>query len=243
MQPEVIVGERAELARRFVADLERELRAAGSRRRFTLAVPGGSVAETFFPYLAGAAIDWTTVEVFWTDERAVPPTAAESNFALASRLWLVPAGVPASHVHRMPAESADRGAADGYAAALHAAAGRPPTLDYVLLGVGADGHVASVFPDDLPDERAGPVAWTERAPKPPARRLTLTLATLARARRVAVAALDQSKAPAIDAALSGRGTPTPLGALLGDTARPLLLLDASIGATPGPSGHRKVDEP
>lgn len=227
MPAELIVAPPGELARRFVDDLARELRAAPPGRGFTLAIPGGSVAQSFLPELAHAPIDWRAVDVFWCDERAVAPTAPDSNFGLASRLWLEPAGVPADRVHRMPADTPDpRTAVAEYARALAGAAGAPPRLDYVLLGVGEDGHVASVFPHRHDEGRADDsVAWVHDAPKPPARRMTLTLDTLARATRVAVAAFGASKAPAVATALDVPDDPSPLGRLLRSTGRPLLLLD------------------
>lgn len=218
-----------ELAQWFAADLTREIRAAmmppGRTRRFTLAIPGGSVATRFLPRLASAAVDWRQVEIFWTDERAVPPTSPDSNYAVAERLWLGPAGIPPAHIHRMVAEREDvRAEAMAYAAELATAAGSPPILDYVLLGVGEDGHVASVFPRDAMVGDTGAVGFVEHAPKPPPRRMTLTLETLAAARRVVVAAFDAPKAAVIAQALEDEIGRTPLARVLRLTARAALLL-------------------
>jgi 6-phosphogluconolactonase len=235
---EIVVEAPGELARRFVADLDREIRAAAAATAFTLALPGGSVAERFLPVLAAAAVDWSRVALLWADERAVPPESPESNYGLARRLLLEPAGVATARVHRMPADARDlaRAAAE-YADILASLAGEPPALAYVLLGVGEDGHVASLFPGaPAPDvEPTETVGWTTRAPKPPSRRMTLTFATLARARRVAVAAFGESKARAVASALDGADT--PLGQLLRVTARPVLFLDpeaAPVGADEAP---------
>ena len=103
-------------------------------------------------------------------------------------------------------------------------AGTPPVLDYALLGVGADGHVASVFPGAIPPPGGPSVTWTDRSPKPPARRMTLSLETLARSRRVAVAAFDAPKADVIAAAVRGADPDLPLSRVLRLTGRPLLLL-------------------
>src|SRR5688500_10011471 len=139
MKAEVIVAERQGLAEKFVADLEAAVRAAPPDRAFTLAVPGGSVAEAFFPSLAAAAIDWTRVEIFWTDERAVAATSPDSNVGLARRLWLEPARVPHARIHPMDGTTDDlAAAAAAYDAELRGIAGMPPVLDYVLLGVGED---------------------------------------------------------------------------------------------------------
>ena len=72
-----------------------------------MALPGGSVASAFFPKLAALAVDWTRIEIFWIDERAVPPDHPDSNFALASKLLLVPARVPGARIHRMYGELPD----------------------------------------------------------------------------------------------------------------------------------------
>lgn len=224
MHLEVVIGTREELAHRFVADLACEVRASTAGRRFTLAVPGGSVADILFPHLVAPPFEWSAVDVLWTDERAVPQTSPESNFAQAERLWLTPARVPASSTHRMPADGPDLPrAAAAYALTLEALAGSPPRLDYALLGVGADGHVASVFSPEI-EPGTPPVTWTESAPKSPPRRMTMSLDTLVRARRVIVAAFDDSKADAVAEAVQERSSSSPVSVLLRLTGRPLLLL-------------------
>lgn len=233
MAVDLIIASRAELARRFVDDLVREIRAAPSNRRRTLAIPGGSVAEAFLPALADAPLDWNEVELFWTDERAVDPASPDSNFGFAHRLWLEPAQVPPARVHRMHAEADDlEASARRYAAELLAAAGDPPRLDYVLLGAGADGHVASIFPGSDPTRYldAPTVGWVGDAPPPLPRRMTLGMRPLADARRVVVAAFGASKARALASALHGDGDGSPLGVLLAATERPLVLLDPEAAA-------------
>ena len=228
MDVQVISGTPDEHARWFADDLARAVRAT-TGHRFTLAVPGGSVAEEFFPVLAAAELPWDDVDVFWVDERAVAPTDPQSNHALASRLWLVPAGVPAARIHRMAAERADlQRAAEEYARELTAAAGSPPILDYALLGVGEDGHVASVFPGNAAGTGAETVAWTDASPKPPPRRMTLSLRTLAGARRVVIAAFGPAKAAPVRAALSESRVQSPLARLLRAAQAPVLLVEAGV---------------
>ena len=235
MDVELVIDSRDALARHFVADLAREIRAAGAPGRRTLAVPGGSVAHAFLPALVDAPVDWSSLDLFWTDERAVEPTSPDSNFALARELWLDRVDARAMGVHRMRAELADlQASAERYAAELRAAAGDPPRLDYVLSGVGADGHVASIFPGaDRARYLAAPdVGFIEDAPAEPPRRMTIGMAALARARRVTVAAFGASKAGAIAAALR-EGDASPLGVLLASTGRPLLLLDPEAASRVG----------
>src|SRR5262249_48110725 len=112
MVAEIIVAEVAELAERLASVFEAESgQAIAPRGRFAVALPGGSVATTFFPRLARTGADWTRTDFFWGDERCVPPEDPESNFALAQSLWLGAVGAPVSRVHRMRGESSDPRAA------------------------------------------------------------------------------------------------------------------------------------
>ena len=194
--PRVVIDTPERLAEAFARHFEGAAAVAiRERGRFSCAVPGGSVASTFFPVLVNANVDWSRVDVFWVDERAVPPSDEASNFALASRLWLRHVPVDAARVHRMRGESPDLDeAALAYGNDLTATLGTPPQLDLVLLGVGADGHVASVFPDrPAMSEAEGLVAAVRDAPKPPPERLTLTMATLMAARSICIAAFELEK--------------------------------------------------
>ena len=201
----------------------------GDRRRgrFALALTGGSAATALLPRLVSARIDWRHTEVFWGDERAVPAADRESNFGLALRLLLEPARVPAANLHRLPADLPDleQAAAAGERELL-GCLGNPPRLDWLWLGVGEDGHVASLFPGHpLLAERHRFVAALTDSPKPPAGRLTLTLPAIAAARRVVVTALGESKAAAIAAALGAPDSRLPLALALAAARRSWLLLD------------------
>lgn len=236
--PEVRVGDRAFVAERLAADVEAEARRS-RHGAFTIAIPGGSVASACFPRLAKLALDWSRVEVFWVDERAVPPTDSESNYRLARELWLDPASVPAGRIHRVPGEAADLGrAAREYARELIGLAGDPPRLDYVLLGVGPDGHVASLFPGHAALDDKGPVLAIDDAPKPPARRLTLSLPAITAARRVAFVAFGEAKADVMRAALQDQTSPLPVARVVRDAARCLVLLDREAASRLGPDGPR-----
>lgn len=229
MQPEIVVGTPAELARRFLADLGRDVLSRRPGQRLTLAVPGGSVGDSFFPTLAQATFEWKDVDILWVDERAVPATSPDSNFGQADRLWLTPAGVPLRSIHRMEADDADLvRAAAAYAERVHALAGSPPMLDWVLLGVGDDGHVASVFPGDASLAAVKAVTWTDHAPKAPRTRLSLSLDTLTRGRQIVVAAFDPAKARVIAAAIRDPTAETPLGVLLRTAAAPRLFITRDI---------------
>jgi 6-phosphogluconolactonase len=223
-----IIDDWSTLTDRLAADLEAECRRVQSAGRpFTLALPGGSVATTCFPRLARLAIDWDRCEFFWVDERAVPPADPESNYGMARSLWLDAAGVPATRVHRMPADAPDLDAAAArYTDVITGIAHRPLRLDYVILGVGPDGHVASLFPGHaLLSEANRLVAAVHDAPKPPPRRMTLTLPVLCGAGRVVVAAFGRAKAEVMREALMNPGSLLPVALVLRHAERPLVLLD------------------
>ena len=227
MSPEVIVDGIENLPRSLAALFEDEFRHAAARGRFTVALPGGSVADVFFPHLARLPLDWGRVSFFWGDERAVPPTHPDSNYAAAKARWLDPAGVPASSVFRMPADAPDldRAAAD-YEAVLLQQCGNPPRLDLALLGVGPDGHVCSLFNGHpLLEEDTRWVAAIDDSPKPPPRRLTLTLPTLAAARLVVVAATGAAKAAVVKAAQEQPESQLPLALVTRRAERVVYLLD------------------
>lgn len=201
------------------------------REKCIIALPGGSVASAFFPTLATLAVDWTHIEVFWIDERAVPPEHPDSNAGLASRLLLVPAHVPPERIHRMHGELPDLDQAARRATdELKSIAGDPPHVDLAIVGVGDDGHVASIFAGSAGLQPCPqPVIAVYDSPRPPARRLTLTLSVLANAGLVIVAALGASKAEVMRAALNQSDTATPVAQLLRRATSSLVLLDRAAG--------------
>ena len=176
--------------------------AVEARGRFSCAVPGGSVAERVFPRLARLDLLWPNVDVFWVDERFVPEHDPETNLGLARRLWLdrLPAPGPRPHGMTARGQSAEAAAVE-YERDLIKTVGRPPGVDVAILGVGPDGHVASLFPDHPALRLAHRVvAVVADAPKPPPVRLTLTVPALAAAREIWVVAFGAGKAGAIRAA-------------------------------------------
>lgn len=232
MSPVVVVDKPDALARRLVERLEKGFRSAlASRRRFALALPGGSVATTFFPALSAADVDWTQADFFWGDERAVAPDDPESNYRLARSLWLEPRHVPGTRIHRMRAEEADldRAAAD-YAREMVGLLGEPPRLDVTLLGMGPDGHVCSLFPGHplLREERRW-VAAVLDSPKPPPRRLTLTMPVLAATDLVVVAAMGDAKAEALRGALDEPDSALPVAMAARGAKAAVFLLDEAAG--------------
>ena len=235
--PEVVIGDVATLPARLAERVAGEVAAAlQARGRCAVLLTGGSLAPTFFPALATLPLDWRVIDFVWGDERAVPPEAADSNYRAARELWLDPAGVPESRRHRMPAERADlEAAATAYAAELEAVAGGdggPPAVDVALLGVGPDGHVCSLFPGH-PALHEGErwVVAVRDSPKPPPRRLTVTLPVLAAARWMVVAALGERKAAPIAAALADPVSTLPVALVARRAPRALFLLDHAAAAS------------
>jgi len=228
MTIEPIVRDIPELAEAFAEIVESAYGdARRSGRPFSIAVSGGSVAREFLSRLVRLSLDWRHVLVFFVDERAVPPDDAESNARLAREAWLDRVPIPMANVHRMRGESLDlEEAARSYEREMGHALGAPPRLDVVLLGVGPDGHVGSLFPGkpSLEESRHCVVAVHD-APKPPAERLTLSLLAIARARTVVLAAFGSAKAQVVREALENDDSPLPAARALRSGARPIVLLD------------------
>jgi 6-phosphogluconolactonase len=196
---DVVYGEIEDLAKTFVTRVERRFEELG---RLSLALPGGSAAAAFCPALALARVRWRDVDLFWCDERAVPPDHPDSNYRLVNELLLSRVELNPGRVHRMRAEGPDlEAAAAEYEKRIVRSSGAPPHVDVVLLGVGPDGHVCSLFPGHAALEaRHRLVVPVFDSPKPPPRRMTLTLPALAGA-LVVVAAFDKSKTAVVKEAI------------------------------------------
>ncbi|MCY4623985.1 MAG: 6-phosphogluconolactonase [Chloroflexi bacterium] len=196
--------EAAEALAREVSRLSAD--AIAERSRFTIALAGGSTPAALYRLLAlppyVAEIDWPRWHVLWGDERCVPPDHPDSNYGMAKRTLIDHVPIPESHVHRMAGEAPPQQAADAYAATLAGALAPDGRLDFALLGVGDDGHTASLFPDTASlaeNERSVVANWV---PHLDTHRITLTLPTLNRARHVAVLATGADKADAVRRALA-----------------------------------------
>lgn len=195
-------GEFAGVGARLLAGAMREA-LGGDDGTCTLALAGGSTPLPVYRRLAGAGgIDWSRVEVFFGDERAVSPEHAASNYRGAREALLDRVPIPDHRIHRMPADAGDReAAAEAYGRAL------PRQLDVLVLGIGEDGHTASLFPGSPAlaerHRRVVPV----KGPKPPVRRMTVTPPVLRTARRILVLAAGEEKAPAVARALESEVDP------------------------------------
>jgi 6-phosphogluconolactonase len=196
----IVVPEPAELARQAAAWLDLEVsRAIAERGSCALGLAGGRTPEPVYRELAsGSSVDWKRVDVFFGDERAVPPDHPESNYHMVHVALLSRVSLPAGNIHRMEAERVDReAAAREYERSL------PPRLDVLLLGMGRDGHTASLFPGSAAlDERRRLVVPVLGA-KAPAARLTITPPVIEAARKVSVIATGEDKALMVARAIEG----------------------------------------
>jgi 6-phosphogluconolactonase len=226
------------VAKRAAADIARHLERARERAGVAhLALSGGTTPTRTYELLAREPVDWAAVEVWFADERCVLPTSPDSNYRLAAEVLLEPAGIPAQRVHRMPGELGAEEGAQQYAATLRArfAPGGDspvPALDLIVLGIGPDGHVASLFPG-APALDAGDDALCVgvlAAPKPPPQRITLSLAVLRAARRCLLLATGAAKADAVSAMLANPSRHVPASLLRRE--RLAVILDDAASPTP-----------
>jgi 6-phosphogluconolactonase len=234
MQPEIVIATPEELARVFADRFTAQAHAAiAARGRFSCALPGGSVAETFFPVLARAPLAWGAVEFFWGDERAVGADDPDSNYGLARRLLLDPVRADPRRIHRITGESADlEAAARAYEAEMVRVLGDPPRIDLVVLGLGPEGHVCSLFPGHpLLRERVRRVAAIIDSPKPPPRRITFTMLPLELAETTCVAGFGDTKAQAIRAAVEDADAQIPAALALRAARRGLVLVDPAAAGS------------
>lgn len=175
----------------------------GGQNRFHVALSGGSLLDIIGPPLASnplrGQVDWSIWHVFWVDERWVPWSSPDSNYGLARKRFFNHVGIPGKQVYATDDSLSPLATAQTYEATLKAVlepkAGRMPRFDLVLLGVGEDGHTASLFPNHpaLQETRRWVVPVLD-APKPPPVRITMTLPVINNARNIIVVASGRGKA-------------------------------------------------
>ncbi|MHB8623164.1 MAG: 6-phosphogluconolactonase [Sulfuricaulis sp.] len=171
--------------------------------RATVALAGGTTPREVYRRLAqDLRLPWHKIEIFFGDERAVPPDDPQSNYRMVRESLLEAATVPSENVHRIPAERPDcEAVAREYATRL------PDRLDLIILGIGADGHTASLFPGATAmHEHVRKVVAVEGS-KPPRQRLTVTPPVIMAAANKIVLATGSDKAQAVARALAGTGNP------------------------------------
>ncbi len=193
----------AGLAEQFVAE----------RGKFTIALSGGSTPKAMLSLLAGKpfadSLPWHSIYFFWGDERSVPPDHPDSNFRMATEALLGKVGVPQENIFRIPAEDEDhQSAANRYSAAIQQFFNTDhPQFDLIFLGMGADGHTASLFPGTAALQITDQIAVANFVEKLNAWRITLTARTINQARNVIFLIAGEDKAIALKEVLEGERQP------------------------------------
>ncbi len=231
------------VAQRAALQIARELQAARHARGSAhLALSGGTTPGGAYELLADELEDWEGIEVWFADERCVGPEDPESNYLLARQTLLTAADIADEQVHRMQGELGPEAGAERYAQALRervaAEAGETdavPALDVVVLGIGPDGHVASLFPGapTLDADARAVCLPVHDSPKPPPERITLSLHVLRAARACVLLATSASKSDAV-AAMLGEPSPHVPASLLRRGRLSVIVDDAA--APPPPVG-------
>jgi 6-phosphogluconolactonase len=199
----------------FQAAAEEIIRAAteaiAQRGRFTIALSGGSTPKNLYRLIAAnasASLPWTQMFFFWGDERHVPPDDPDSNYRMAKEALLSKVPIPPANIFRIPAENPDASAAaETYEQTLRKffslARGEFPRFDLILLGMGPDGHTASLFPETEALQEKSRLVVANWVEKMQTSRITLTLPVLNAARCVAFLVSGTDKAAVLHEVLEG----------------------------------------
>jgi len=181
---------------------------------FMIALSGGSTPKKLYSLLGGepyrSQINWSLVDIFWSDERCVPADNEESNYHMAQQALLSKIPITAEQIHRMPADQADGHAASlDYSRDMQQAFATDgiPSFDLIQLGMGPEGHTASLFPHQPALHEQQRLVMPVTVPKPPPTRLTFTPRILNAARHVLFLVTGTEKADALQAVLEGSYQP------------------------------------
>jgi 6-phosphogluconolactonase len=195
----------------------------------SVVLTGGTIANEIYRRFESGGVDWTDVDFYWGDERFVPAGHADRNDQQARDAFIERLGVPDEHVHAMPAHGCSESmadAADGYGATLPA-----EPFDLVLLGVGPDGHIASLFPGFAQvHETTRRAVEVFGSPKPPPERISLTLPTINHAHSVWLLVSGEGKAEAVSRAIGGAAVDQTPAAGAHGTAETVWLLDEAAAS-------------
>jgi 6-phosphogluconolactonase len=193
--------------------------ALADRDRFHLVLAGGNTPRALYEQLATRThdLDWDRVHFWWGDERCVARDHPDSNFQMAWDSWLSKLAPDLKRVHRMRGEAGPKHAAEDYRSRLASAFGGQETeFDLLILGLGPDGHTASLFPDSTATDDRWVVEITD-APKPPAERISLSEQVISAGRARLFLALGEDKAAAIEQIRRRAGSPASRIAWSGPT--------------------------
>ena len=205
--------------------------AATLRRSFSVALSGGSTPAPLFSTLAKdeyrTRINWNQVHFFWTDERCVPPDHPDSNFRLAFDLLISRLHIPDSNIHRIHGEMNPEKAAEIYEKDLkcHFHGISPPRFDLIFLGVGTDGHTASIFPDAEADDVFSRSAIPVHAKNVLSHRVSMTLPVLNNAKKIAFLVVGKEKSRIVCDILVRKNYSYPAGRIHPTKGNAIWLLD------------------
>ncbi len=207
-----------------------------ARGAFSIALSGGNTPKPVYEQLANASLDWRRVHIFFGDERCVPPDDQRSNYHMAKMTLLDRVAIPPGNVHRMRGEDPPEQAAASYAAEMERALGAGGRIDLMLLGLGDNGHTASLFPGlavVTEKERTVVACYVESVGM---WRLTMTPPVINASRRVVFLVSGMDKAGIVHRVLQGPREPIVLPSqVVRPTERPALwLLDAAAAAKLNP---------
>ncbi len=246
----VVCSDAEELNRRtaeqFVRLATESVEATG---RFTVALSGGSTPKALYSLLAGQIfqplVPWSSVYFFWGDERCVPPDHPESNYGMARVTMLEKVPVPTENVYRVPTEE---GNAQRVAAAYERILrtffvlneGQQPRFDLILLGMGEDGHTASLFPGTAALQETGTVTAND-IQKSGTHRITLTIPAINQAAHIVFMVSGPSKTSVLQEVLEGQYQPTrlPSQSIQPVEGKLIFLLDRAAASELTPSGERQ----
>ncbi len=199
--------------------VEASLEATGDRGRFLVALSGGTTPVSLYEMLAKPPfrerVDWALTHAFWGDERCVPVEDLENTYRQVYDILLRQVPIPAANIHRVKTELEPQAAASDYALILKRYAAAPlawPRFDLALLGMGSDGHTASLFPGSTDAESAPVLAVTGHYEDRPAERVTLSAEVFNSARAVMFLVSGESKAEILKRVLYGESQPQVLPA-------------------------------
>ena len=179
--------------------------AIAARGAFSIVLAGGSTPKSVYALLKDAQADWSKWHVYHNDDRCLPVDHVERNSLMARTTWLNHVSIPADQIHDIPAELGNIEGAKAYAKTLAGV----PVFDLVLLGLGEDGHTASLFPNQAVDNSADVVPVFD-APKPPADRITMSQHRLSNTREVIFLVTGAGKQEAVDNWRNGVAIPATL---------------------------------
>ena len=212
-QPDIRICEDAAALAQQTTDIFVRLaqESVATRGRFTVALAGGSTPKAAYAMLASAAyrdrLPWQQTHFFWGDERHVPPEHEDSNYRMAYEAMLSKVAIPADHIYRIAAEKEAQQAADEYEATLRTAfqlsADTLPRFDLVLLGMGPDGHTASLFPGTSAVHESKRLVAAPWVAKFNTFRITLTPPVLCNAAYIVFAAGGADKTETLQHVLQG----------------------------------------